>query len=137
MDDERDLIDQCNATGFGIPIFIMTSHALSVSPTMIKSVYHIVNVTDTDSEELYEHELDHAATEYEDSVLPPFFKAVVNYSQRGNLQFVRQAIKEVCTSGKHQQDVNIMTSSIKTSSVQIPPVQILVSVISLLTKDQH
>ena len=87
MDDERDLIDQCNATGFGIPIFIMTSHALSVSPTMMKSVYHIVDVTDTDSEELYERELDHAATEYEDSVLPPFFKAVVDYSQRGNLQF--------------------------------------------------
>ncbi|MBQ3308882.1 MAG: hypothetical protein IJG77_03745, partial [Aeriscardovia sp.] len=87
MADERDIIDRCNATKFGIPVFVMTDDPDSVEVAGMEDLYHIVDLTDRYNERLCSRELDTAAAAYEDAAIPPFFKQLLRYTDHGNLQF--------------------------------------------------
>ena len=87
MADERDIIDRCNATKFGIPVFVMTDDPDSVEVAGVEDLYHIVDLTDRYNERLCSRELDTAAAAYEEAAIPPFFKQLLRYTDHGNLQF--------------------------------------------------
>jgi ornithine decarboxylase len=69
MDSERKLIDVIDSTRFGVPVFIVSKD------------------TDKFSVDSFSREIETAANDYEEKMLPPFFKTLSSYVDSGNLQF--------------------------------------------------
>lgn len=64
--ERKDIIEKVNATSFGIPVFEIGAGEVI---------------------EDLSRKIEEKANEYQEKVLPPFFKVLSNYSSRGNLQF--------------------------------------------------
>ena len=87
MADERDIIERCHATKFGIPVFIMTEDPDNLPLELARDTHRVIDLSDNYNATLYRREIDRAASKYEDAALPPFFKQLVQYTDHGNLQF--------------------------------------------------
>ncbi len=86
---DTNLINEVYDTKFGIPIFVISQNKSKLDDELLKKVYKVysvVNLTDLDVN-LLKQEIEIAANQYEEKVLPPFFKTLVNYVEKGNLQF--------------------------------------------------
>lgn len=86
-DSDTDLIDKADSTKFGVPVFVITEDSSAIDGAMMKKIYHILDATNHYDHELYNREIEAAAVQYENNVLPPFFGALQDYVGRGNLQF--------------------------------------------------
>ncbi|WP_139904836.1 ornithine decarboxylase [Clostridium thermarum] len=69
MTSERGLLEEIDNTKFGVPVFIVEKDM------------------DEFSREDFSREIENAANEYEEKILPPFFKTLSDYVDSGNLQF--------------------------------------------------
>ncbi|MEG0069707.1 MAG: ornithine decarboxylase [Cetobacterium sp.] len=82
--DDKEIISKIDETKFEIPVFILTSNSNEVKD--LKSNHHILDLNNF-NKELSDEEIERVAALYQSKVLPPFFKVLDEYSQRGNLQF--------------------------------------------------
>ncbi|MBC2851870.1 ornithine decarboxylase [Cetobacterium sp. 8H] len=82
--DDKEIISKIDETKFEIPVFILTSNSNEVKN--LKSNHHILDLSNF-NKELSDEEIERVATLYQSKVLPPFFRVLDEYSQRGNLQF--------------------------------------------------
>lgn len=82
--DDEEIISRIDETKFEIPVFILTSNSNEVKD--LKSNHHILDLNNF-NKELSNEEIERVAALYQSKVLPPFFKVLDEYSQRGNLQF--------------------------------------------------
>lgn len=87
MDYETDVIDAADATKFGVPVFAVTKDAQAISTDEMKKIYHIIDLSNKYDEALVARQVETAANNYENSMLPPFFKALKEYVGRGLIQF--------------------------------------------------
>lgn len=86
-EDDTDIVDAVEATKFDIPVFVISKDATKVSPELMAKIYHILDLNNSYDHRLYDREIEHAAEQYEDGILPPFFKELKAYVERGNIQF--------------------------------------------------
>lgn len=87
MDDELCEINKVYDTKFNIPIFVCSSDSSKIDSSVMKKIYHIFDTNNNYDRKLYKRELEDAAVSYEKTVLPPFFRELKSYVERGNLQF--------------------------------------------------
>lgn len=85
-DLDTDLINTAHETQFGIPIFVVLKHKTKLDNSFSHKVYRIIDGNNFDAN-LYSRVIENAATDYEEKILPPFFKALTRYVKRGNIQF--------------------------------------------------
>lgn len=83
---DTDIINDVYNTKFGIPVFVVLTNEDKLGRELSKKVYRVIDKSSFDLN-LYNREIEHAASQYEENVLPPFFKALSSYVERGNLQF--------------------------------------------------
>jgi ornithine decarboxylase len=85
-DIDIKLINEIYETKFGIPIFVVVRKDKYIDKEIAKKVYRIIDENEF-NKNLYNREIEAAARNYEENVLPPFFKALSSYVEEGNLQF--------------------------------------------------
>ena len=86
-DNDVDIINKVDAQKFNIPIFVISQGDSDLSADVMAKIYHIIDINVESDRRLYDREIEAAATKYESQVLPPFFKALKEYVERGNIQF--------------------------------------------------
>nr|WP_307775291.1 ornithine decarboxylase [uncultured Cetobacterium sp.] len=86
MDSDIELIYKIADTKFQIPVFVVTEDSKKLDSKLIQKVSHVIDLNEFDREK-NNNEIERVASLYEDRVLPPFFKVLNEYAQRGNLQF--------------------------------------------------
>lgn len=87
MDYETDVIDAADATKFGIPVFAVTKDAQAINADELKKIFHIIDLENKFDATVNAREIETAVNNYEDSILPPFFKSLKEYVSRGLIQF--------------------------------------------------
>lgn len=87
LDSDLNMIKVVESTKFGIPIFVFTNNSNKLPDEILKHIYHVLDINDHYQNQLYNHEIESAACDYEENLLPPFFKTLKNYSERGMIQF--------------------------------------------------
>lgn len=85
-DSDSGLIRAIFETCFGIPIFVFARDIDSIDTDIRERVYRLVN-TDSYSVTILNNEIEVAAAQYEERMLPPFFESLSNYMELKNLQF--------------------------------------------------
>jgi ornithine decarboxylase len=83
---DSEAVTAVENTKFGIPVFVVADGKESLCSDLSSKVHRIFNGTNLDINAL-SAELEAAAGQYEDNVLPPFFKTLTEYVERENLQF--------------------------------------------------
>lgn len=84
--EETSYVEEVLATKFGIPIFIVLVNNAPLADSLVGKVYHIMDNVNFD-QQLYNRQIEAAATQYEENALPPFFKALSEYVNSGNSAF--------------------------------------------------
>ncbi|MYV16476.1 ornithine decarboxylase [Furfurilactobacillus milii] len=87
MDEDTSVVEAANATKFGIPVFVISDDSSKIDGSTMEKIYHILDLKNQYDHQLYNREIEAAASKYEDGVLPPFFKELKAYVERGNIQF--------------------------------------------------
>lgn len=85
-DSDAGVINDVYDTKFGIPVFVVLKNSGKLDSSLAKKVYRVIDESDFDSN-LYKRAIEAAASQYEENVLPTFFKVLSNYVENGNLQF--------------------------------------------------
>lgn len=85
-DLDTQFINTAHDTKFEIPIFVVLKHKDKLDNDLAHKVYRVIDGNNFDAN-LYSRVIENAANEYEDIILPPFFKALSSYVRRGNIQF--------------------------------------------------
>ena len=79
-------IEEIEATGFGIPVFIATYKEEIVPADYLSRIQGVFEDSVTSSD-FYGRQLEAAALKYETQLRPPFFRALVDYVKQGNSAF--------------------------------------------------
>ena len=79
-------IDKAYDTKFGVPIFVVMRDGKKLEDRLAEKVNFIL---DGNPQNIIKNsqEIEFAAAEYQDKVLPPFFKTLANYMEMHNMQF--------------------------------------------------
>jgi ornithine decarboxylase len=85
-DSDVNLINEVHNTKFGVPVFVVLKNIDKLDNGLAKKIYRVIDGNKFDSN-LYSRDIEAAASQYEEYILPPFFKALSNYVEKGNLQF--------------------------------------------------
>ena len=85
-DEDGDALRNPRIHAFEIPVFLILSVAGKKYDELIGQAYSIIDPTDGDHH-LYARQIEGAADRYESGLLPPFFKQLMEYVERGNTQF--------------------------------------------------
>ena len=80
------ILDEIEATGFGIPVFVATHKEEFIPADYLSRIHGVFEYSDT-SNEFYGRQLEAAAQKYETQLRPPFFRALVDYVKQGNSAF--------------------------------------------------
>lgn len=86
-EDYQQLLSQVRATKLNIPVFLATNDSDKIGADVLSQIYQVIDTNAKFDRKLVDRAIDHAASQYEDKVLPPFFGALKSYVERGNLQF--------------------------------------------------
>ncbi|MHC1718099.1 MAG: ornithine decarboxylase SpeF [Acidaminococcaceae bacterium] len=84
--EESNYVGEIQATKFDIPLFIVLVNNAQLDDKLFGRVYHVMDNVDFDLR-LYSRQIEAAASQYEEKVLPPFFKALSEYVENGNAAF--------------------------------------------------
>lgn len=95
MDDvKKGLLEIVKRTEFNIPVFLVISKDEKADPALIPKIRDVLMQVSSvfernnkDNINFYGNQLEAAAKEYEDNVLPPFFATLKKYVEKGNDQF--------------------------------------------------
>lgn len=85
-DSDNKIIDDVYNTKFGVPVFVVTKNGDNIDSNLMKKICRTIDKDKCDFK-FTSREIETAARQYEDKLLPPFFKVLSNYAERGNLQF--------------------------------------------------
>ena len=85
-DVEAGKLDEIDATGYNLPVFIAINKD-EIVPADYLSRIHGVFEHDETRNDFYGRQLEAAAHKYETQLRPPFFRALVDYVQQGNSAF--------------------------------------------------
>lgn len=85
-DTDTDMLKKEMVFAFKIPVFLIRTDEGNVSDELIQKVYCVIDLNETDHA-FYERQIESAAAHYEDTILPPFFKALEKYVGNGYSQF--------------------------------------------------
>lgn len=85
-DVERGKLDEIDATGYGIPVFIATENEERVPAEYLPRISGVFEHCES-RKEFYGRQLETAASHYETQLRPPFFRALVDYVNQGNSAF--------------------------------------------------
>ncbi|MBY6355497.1 Orn/Lys/Arg decarboxylase N-terminal domain-containing protein, partial [Enterobacter sichuanensis] len=80
------ILDEIEATGFGIPVFVATHKEEIIPADYLSRIHGVFEYSDT-SNDFYGRQLEAAAQKYETQLRPPFFRALVDYVKQGNSAF--------------------------------------------------
>ena len=80
------ILDEIEATGFGIPVFVATHKEEFIPADYLSRIHGVFEYSDT-SNDFYGRQLEAAALKYETQLRPPFFRALVDYVKQGNSAF--------------------------------------------------
>ena len=84
--DEDTSVLQCpKIKDFGIPVFLINTGTAQAG-TALDSVYRVMDLS-PNNRALYQRQIESAASKYEDTILPPFFKDLKKYVENGYSQF--------------------------------------------------
>ena len=84
-EEDEDITVNPQIRAFHIPLFLII-FSRDKGTDKIGSVYSIVT-TDPTERKLFERQVESAVRKYEESILPPFFKSLLEYVEMGNAQF--------------------------------------------------
>ena len=79
-------IDAAYDTKFGIPIFVVEKNPGKITDSIREKASRIIETAQLDIN-AFNSDIEIAAKQYEDSILPPFFKSLYNYVETKNQQF--------------------------------------------------
>jgi ornithine decarboxylase len=84
-DLENGLVDRLAASGFGLPVFVVSGpdDAIDLSAHRMAGVL----AREDQNAEFFGRMVETAASEYDETVLPPFFRALARYERRGYSAF--------------------------------------------------
>lgn len=82
-DVERGKLDEIDATGYDIPVFIATENEERVPAEYLPRISGVFEHCES-RKEFYGRQLETAASHYETQLRPPFFRALVDYVNQGN-----------------------------------------------------
>ncbi|MFI3666459.1 ornithine decarboxylase SpeF [Citrobacter braakii] len=85
-DIERGKLDEIDATGYGIPVFIATENEERVPSEHLPRISGVFECNEARTA-FYGRQLETAASHYETQLRPPFFRALVDYVNQGNSAF--------------------------------------------------
>ncbi|GLC28953.1 ornithine decarboxylase [Clostridium omnivorum] len=85
-DADVNLVNAAFDTKFGVPIFVVLKNEDKLNSELAQKVYRVIDGNTFDAN-LYSRVIETAANQYEEKILPPFFRALSNYVERGNIQF--------------------------------------------------
>lgn len=84
-DSEIDSLEPFISSALNIPMFVIRTSKDTVIPLeLLAQGVHVMDVNDFDRG-LFSRQIENAANEYEEKVLPPFFRAMTNYVGSGNM----------------------------------------------------
>ncbi|WP_316044992.1 Orn/Lys/Arg decarboxylase N-terminal domain-containing protein, partial [Escherichia coli] len=75
-------LDEIDATGYGIPVFIATENQERVPAEYLPRISGVFENCES-RREFYGRQLETAASHYETQLRPPFFRALVDYVNQG------------------------------------------------------
>lgn len=84
--EEKQYLFQAQVKAFGIPVFLVLADAGEESDGLVGDACSVID-TVSSARKLYERQIESAASAYEEFMLPPFFKRLMEYVERGNSQF--------------------------------------------------
>ena len=84
--DAAKAVEQVEATGFGIPVFVALQPGESVPESLLTRVNGVIQLG-RGNEEYYGRQVDTAVNQYGSKLAPPFFGALKQYVNIGNAQF--------------------------------------------------
>lgn len=85
-ENDTAILDNETVKSFGIPVFLVVfDNSVDIDQFMGK-VERVIDGSSTNFD-LYKRQIEAAADKYEESTLPPFFKALADYVEEGNSQF--------------------------------------------------
>lgn len=111
-------IEEIEATGFGIPVFIATHKEERVPAEFLSRIHGVFEYSDT-SNAYYGRQLEAAAQKYETQLRPPFFRALVDYVQQGNSAFDCPGHQEASSSAAIRPETSLSISLAKRFSAPI------------------
>lgn len=114
-DVERGKLDEIDATGYGIPVFIATENEERVPAEYLPRISGVFEHCES-RKEFYGRQLETAASHYETQLRPPFFRALVDYVNQGNSAFDCPVIREVSFSVAIRQAISSWNILAKCSS---------------------
>ncbi len=85
-DIEQGKLDEIDATGYGIPVFVATHDEERVPPEYLPRISGVFEYNESRTA-FYGRQLETAASHYETQLRPPFFRALVDYVNQGNSAF--------------------------------------------------
>lgn len=85
-DISSGILEEIEATGFGIPVFVATHKEEIIPADYLSRIHGVFEHSDT-SNDFYGRQLEAAAQKYETQLRPPFFRALVDYVKLGNSAF--------------------------------------------------
>ncbi|MGT8979847.1 Orn/Lys/Arg decarboxylase N-terminal domain-containing protein [Escherichia coli] len=114
-DVEHGKLDEIDATGYGIPVFIATENEERVPAEYLPRISGVFEHCES-RKEFYGRQLETAASHYETQLRPPFFRALVDYVNQGNSAFDCPVIREVSFSVAIRQAISSWNILAKCSS---------------------
>lgn len=114
-DVEHGKLDEIDATGYGIPVFIATENEERVPAEYLPRISGVFEHCES-RKEFYGRQLETAASHYETQLRPPFFRALVDYVNQGNSAFDCRVIREVSFSVAIRQAISSWNILAKCSS---------------------
>jgi ornithine decarboxylase len=111
-------IEEIEATGFGIPVFIATHKEEFIPAEYLSRIHGVFEYSDT-SNDFYGRQLEAAAQKYETQLRPPFFRALVDYVKQGTARLTARGIRVASSSAAILPVISLSISLAKRFSAQI------------------
>lgn len=115
-DIEQGKLDEIDATGYGIPVFVATHDEGRVPPEYLPRISGVFEYNESRTA-FYGRQLETAASHYETQLRPPFFRALVDYVNQGNSAFDCPGIRAANSSAVILPVISSWNTLAKPSSV--------------------
>ena len=83
---DRGIFRDPHLKAFGIPVFLIVREGEKLCEDVLGEAYGILDLSRA-SQDYYKRQIESAAEQYEARILPPFFKSLMEYVERGNTEF--------------------------------------------------
>ena len=85
-DQDRGIFENPKVKAFGIPVFLIVTGEAKGAESILGKAFSIIDLS-LSSRDFYRRHIESAAKKYEEKVLPPFFRSLMDYVERGHAEF--------------------------------------------------